>query len=505
MRLARKLTLSIVAGVLVVLSVHAIFAVRAEVAYSERSIKRDAHLTGHALVTLVADVWRRDGEVRALQMIDEANEEDSHVRIRWVWLNAREDDPYAPRAPRALLGDVALGREVTVPGITPQGDEVMRTYVPAAIQRGRPGALELSTSLALSRRYVSVMIRNTLITTAVMAAVCGALALLLGGWFVGRPIRRLVEKARRIGAGDLSGPLELKQRDEIGVLAEEFNAMCERLARARDDVAAATAAKIAMLEQLRHADRLSTVGKLASGIAHELGTPLNIVSGRARLIADGLSGDETRESAEAIALQAQRMTRIIRQLLDFARRKSVDKTPQDLRAVARQTVTLLGPLAEKRGVKLVVADGDDELPAEVDVAQLQQALTNLIVNGVQAMTRGGVLRVELGRGRARPPADHGGAEDEFLRVTVSDEGEGMSDETMAHIFEPFFTTKPPGEGTGLGLSVTYGIVKDHGGWIELQSRLGHGARFTVYLPEHRRARESITGLRSASPPSQGAA
>ena len=89
MRLARKLTLSLVAGVLVVLSVHAIFAVRAEVAYSERSIKRDAHLIGHALGTLIAPTWRRDGEVRALQMIDEANEEDSHVRIRWVWLNAR--------------------------------------------------------------------------------------------------------------------------------------------------------------------------------------------------------------------------------------------------------------------------------------------------------------------------------------------------------------------------------------------------------------------------------
>jgi signal transduction histidine kinase len=320
-----------------------------------------------------------------------------------------------------------------------------------------------------------------------MAAVCGALAMLLGGWFVGRPIRSLVGKARRIGAGDLSGPLVLKQRDEIGVLADEFNAMCERLARARDDVVAATAAKIAMLEQLRHADRLSTVGKLASGIAHELGTPLNVVSGRARLIADGLSGDETRESAEAIVEQAQRMTRIIRQLLDFARRKSADKSPHDLRAVARQTVTLLAPLAEKNGVRLTVEEGAGELHADIDVAQLQQALTNLIVNGVQAMPRGGAVRVALGRGHARPPADHDGTEGDFLRISVIDEGEGMNNDTMAHIFEPFFTTKPPGEGTGLGLSVTYGIVKDHRGWIEMSSRVGVGSRFTVFLPEHRAA------------------
>jgi two-component system NtrC family sensor kinase len=323
------------------------------------------------------------------------------------------------------------------------------------------------------------------ITTGVMAAVCGALVMLLGGWFVGRPIRALVDKARRIGAGDLSGPLVLRQRDEIGVLAAEMNAMCDRLARARDELAAATAAKIAMLEQLRHADRLSTVGKLASGIAHELGTPLNVVSGRARLIADGLSPEETRESAVTIAEQAQRMTRIIRQLLDFARRRSADKSPQDLRAVARQTVSLLAPLAEKRRARLALDERDEPLVADVDLGQLQQALTNLVVNALQAMPEGGVVQVGACRERVRPPADHGGPEDDYLAIWVADEGEGMTEETMAHIFEPFFTTKPAGEGTGLGLSVTYGIVNDHGGWIGLESRVGQGSRFTVYLPEHR--------------------
>jgi signal transduction histidine kinase len=239
-----------------------------------------------------------------------------------------------------------------------------------------------------------------------------------------------------------------------------------------------------VIEQLRHADRLSTVGKLASGIAHELGTPLTVVSGRARLIADGLSGEETRESALTIADQAQRMTRIIRQLLDFARRRSAAKSPEDLRAVARQTVSLLSPLADKRGARITLDEPDTPLMAEVDVGQLQQALTNLVVNAIQAMPRGGAVRCAVGRAPARPPADHGGAEGEYLSVAVTDEGEGMSEETMAHIFEPFFTTKPVGEGTGLGLSVTYGIVKDHGGWIELESSPGAGTRFTIRLPEH---------------------
>jgi signal transduction histidine kinase len=486
MRLARKLTLSLVASVLCVLGVHAFFAARTDVAYSERTLARDAHLTGHALSIAVAEIWRRDGEVRALQMNEDANEEDSHVRIRWVWLNAREDDPYAPRAPRALLEPVALGQEITYRDTSANGEEVVRTYVPAAIQRGRPGAIELSTSTSLQRRYIAATVRSTLITTVAMAAVCGALAMLLGGWFVGRPIRSLVSKARRIGAGDLEGPLALKQRDEIGVLADEMNAMCERLARARDDLGAATAAKIQMLEQLRHADRLSTVGKLASGIAHELGTPLNVVQGRARMIADGLAEAEMKQSADVIFAQAQRMAHIIRQLLDFARRRSADKQPHDLRAVARQTVSLLGPIAEKRRVSVQLEEGG-EATALVDAGQLQQALANLVVNGIQSMPSGGTVTISIGRERARPPADHGGPEDDYLFLAVTDQGEGMTEDTIAHIFEPFFTTKPVGEGTGLGLSVSYGIVKEHGGWIDTASRPGKGSTFRIFLPARRPA------------------
>ncbi len=338
--------------------------------------------------------------------------------------------------------------------------------------------------MSLQREHVRATVRNNLVTTVVMGAVCGALALLLGGWFVGRPIRALVGKARRIGAGDLSGPLELHQRDEIGELADEMNAMCDRLAAAAADLAAATEAKITMLEQLRHADRLSTVGKLASGIAHELGTPLNVVSGRARLIATGLEPVETKEYAEIIVGQAQRMTRIIRQLLDFARRRSAHKSPEDVRQVARQTASLLAPIAEKKGITLVVEETPEPLVAEVDAAQLQQALTNLIVNGIQAMPHGGQIAVKMSRAHAQPPADVGGPEGEYLRLDVTDEGVGMTEETMAHISEPFFTTKPVGEGTGLGLSVTYGIVKEHGGWIAVGSQLGKGATFAVYLPEH---------------------
>lgn len=481
MGLARKLAASMILGVLAVLGVHAILTVRGDAAFFKQFIEAESDRMGRMLVTAMAHIWQRE-QSRAIQLVDEANEDDG-ARIRWVWLNALEDDPYAPRAPRSALAGVALGREVHYPDVDARGAEVLRTYVPAPIQRGRPGAIEITRSLEVSHERSVATIRNTAVTTVVMGAVCGALALLLGGWFVGRPIRALVAKARRIGAGDLAGPLVLKQRDEVGVLADEMNAMCDRLAAAAAELRAASEARIAVLEQLRHADRLSTVGKLASGIAHELGTPLNVVSGRARMIAGGeLTALETRECAEIVVEQAQRMTRIIRQLLDFARRRTAHTSPEDLRHVARQTVALLAPIAEKRGVTLELVDEPSDLTAEIDVGQLQQALTNLIVNGMQAMPKGGKIAVRTEKVQATPPADHSGAAGDWLRITVLDEGEGMTEETMAHIFEPFFTTKPVGEGTGLGLSVSYGIVKEHGGWITTTSSPGQGSAFSIYLP-----------------------
>src|SRR5262249_3748831 len=151
-------------------------------------------------------------------------------------------------------------------------------------------------------------------TTALMVMLCAGIALALGFWFVGRPMQAVCDKARRVGEGDLSGPLVVRQRDEIGELAAELNAMWARRGAAHQRLRAATEGRMAALEQLGHADRLKTVGHLASGVAHELGTPLNVVSGRAKMIAQGMvSGDDVAENARIISEQAARIATIIRQ------------------------------------------------------------------------------------------------------------------------------------------------------------------------------------------------
>jgi signal transduction histidine kinase len=311
--------------------------------------------------------------------------------------------------------------------------------------------------------------------------VCAGLVLFLGVWFVGRPLAKLAEKAQRVGAGDLTGTLSLSQQDEIGDLAHEMNLMCERLAEADQRVKAETAARMATLEQLRHADRLRTVGQLSAGVAHELGTPLNIVLGRAKMIAQGkATGQKLHDYAVIISEQSERMARIIRQLLDYARVRERRTHRHDLSRLVHQTVELIKPLAQRREVQIEVMT-QASVFAPVDVAQVQQALTNVIVNAVHASHGGKLVTITTGQLWAAKP-ELGLREGEYGFVRVRDAGSGIDQNTLQKIFDPFFTTKPIGEGTGLGLAVTQGIVSEHQGWISAESEPGRGSTFTIHLP-----------------------
>jgi signal transduction histidine kinase len=185
----------------------------------------------------------------------------------------------------------------------------------------------------------------------------------------------------------------------------------------------------------------------------------------------------------------ERIARIIRQLLTFARRETAEKSPCDLTVVARHTTEMLAPLASKRRVDLRVDDGGAACFALADAPQIEQALTNLVMNALHASEGARddsrdakAVDIVLDYARALPPADVGGDEAEYARVRVRDEGRGIDPEHLAHVFEPFFTTKDVGEGTGLGLSITYGIVREHGGWIEVASQPGKGTELSFFLP-----------------------
>jgi signal transduction histidine kinase len=485
MRLARKLTFALVLGILIVLAGNAVFRVRREIQLFANDSQRDSLLVGRVLAGAVERVWPSLGEEQALDVVEDANQRESTVRIRFVWLDAGAGEARSPEVDPTSPGSTRLpgGERFVRAPIDPHGTDAFYTYVPLAVPDGRLAAIEVRDSLDNQRTYVERTIFQALVTTAILVTLCGGVAIGLGVVLVGKPVALLIDQARSVGRGDLSRRLTLGQRDEIGELAKEMNTMCDLLQGATEKAAREASDKITALEQLRHADRLSTVGQLAAGIAHELGTPLNVVMGRAQLVTrEHDPGSPTYKNAAIIFDQTKRMTSIIRQLLDFARRRDARRSPERLYQLAHQTVGMLGSLARKGGVTLNL-EGDRELLADVDAGQLQQALTNLVVNGIQAMPNGGTVSIRIGKCRAAPPRDHGGREREYLYFAVSDEGNGMTTEVERRIFEPFFTTKPVGEGTGLGLSVTYGIAREHDGWIDVKSTPGQGSCFTIYVPE----------------------
>ncbi|HET6436572.1 MAG TPA: HAMP domain-containing sensor histidine kinase [Anaeromyxobacter sp.] len=484
MQLTRKFLLALVAGNLLIVAASAALEIRREIALFDSDMREDAFELGRSVRLAVRELWRAEGEEAALSFVREEAAKQEKMGIRWVWLDSRGAEE-APRvvSPESLPthGDEPAFFTLRGEGY---GPGVLFTYLPVTTPIGRHGAIEIEESLAGRNEYLRTTIEGAVGIAASYVVLSSILAAVLGFVFVGRPTRLLVEKARRIGSGDLGGPVRLKQRDELSVIAEEINAMCDRLRLAGERAQAEASARHVAVEQLRHADRLTTVGKLASGIAHELGTPINVVVGRARMIAsEEVSGFASIESARIIAEQAVRMGSIIRQLLDFARRRSVRKEPRDLVVVVDATVELLAHLASKSGVALSATHQDPEAIVAIDDGLMQQVVTNLVMNGIQASPPGGSVTVGVSCRRALTPADLGGQELDCFCLSVDDSGHGMDPSTLAHAFEPFFTTKGVGEGTGLGLSVAYGIVRDHGGWITAQSRTGRGSTFSVYLPK----------------------
>jgi signal transduction histidine kinase len=484
MKLARTIVLLMLAAFLLLLAglgwLEGAEAIRE---YRAREIA-ELELTGRALRPSFDEVHRVEGEARALALVARADSDLSIAHIRWVSFEELADaskvsaDARPSAAEREKLqagGDVAIesGRSI---------DGRLSVYVPV-VDAG--GAIELSAPMTGARDIAVNLVVGRLALATAASLVAFALIALIGVGLVGRPMAALAAQARRIGAGDLSQRLAVARRDEIGALATEINAMCDRLLEARARVAAETDARMSAVEQLRRADRLGIIGTLASGMAHELGTPLTVVAGRAKPLATGEHPSETvQKYARTILGQVERMTKLVRGLLDFARGKASQKVPADVQELARGTLDLLTPLAKKSHVDLRMEEPDGgSTVAHVDITQIEQVLANLVVNGIQAMKGGGELVVGLSRVTARPPTRKDGPVERYLRLSVTDGGTGIAPEDRSRVFEPFYTTKDVGEGTGLGLSIAYGIMQDHGGFIDVDSEVGRGSTFSLYFPE----------------------
>jgi len=227
-------------------------------------------------------------------------------------------------------------------------------------------------------------------------------------------------------------------------------------------------------ERLERQERLAAVGQLAAGIAHDFNNIMAIIILYARMIerAEGLSARD-RKRLTVLNQQAWHATRLIEQILDFSRRAVLERRPLDLLPLLKEQVKLLKRTLPEH-IEIDLYCGQDEYIVNADPTRMQQMLTNLAVNARDAMPKGGTLRIGLERVTIEA--------DKWIRLTVSDIGTGIAPDVLPHIFEPFFTTKEPGKGSGLGLAQVHGIVGQHGGRIDVESRVGEGTIFSIYLP-----------------------
>lgn len=428
-------------------------------------------------------------------------------------------DPRSTVKARELTPDEVtklVNRDFPEPELTvlPDGRFAVWAVAPVIVRYPRAGlvvgAVGVQVDVPESKSLANKMNRFTLIAM-VLIFVCIAIATyLLFKRLVYNPIDTLLCAMARAESGDLSVEAKVRDDDEIGLLTTRFNHMVERLRQhaeeraeysrqLEDRVSEATleveernrelvqknVELFNIQRQLGQLERLATAGQLAAQFAHEVGTPLNLISGHVQLLRARETDERTTKRLDTIAAQIARIERIVRGMLDQTRRPTARLEPIDLGALLARLFDTIAPTLVANDVTLSSKIEPDLPEVDADGDQLQQVFINLVNNSLDAMPDGGTLRV----------AAHRFGEEE-VKVEFSDTGHGIAEEILPHLFEPLFTTKERGQGSGFGLAVSQQIVREHGGRIEVDSSPTTGTTFTIILP--------IPPARDAAPPADDA-
>ena len=377
---------------------------------------------------------------------------------------------FAHGFPRDLLAVAHPPRPSDRPARLRLGGQRLR-HARTPMLGGLAGTMHLGIDGAGAQRTAQAVLLRLSVLGLGMVAVGATLTLLLARKLV-RRIEALTRAADAVGAGDLDVSVAVTGADELGRLGASFNVMAASLRGAREE-------RERMFLQLARSEKLVAVGQLAAGVAHEINNPL---SGTLHCL-DNLrreDRDELRrhEYYDLMTDGVTRAQRVVRSLLEFARQHPPDVRTVDLNALTEKALALTRLQFEGGHVRAVATLDPGLPPVSADPHQLGQVVTNLLLNALEAMPGGGLCEVESAR-----------VGDE-CRLRVRDHGHGIPAEARERIFDPFFTTKPDGRGSGLGLSVSLGVVERHGGRIEVTSEPGQGATFDVYLPTAQTPRET---------------
>ncbi len=300
-----------------------------------------------------------------------------------------------------------------------------------------------------------------------------------------QPVKQLIEASNQVSQGNLSPEIGPISKSEIGVLQKTFKEMLTSI-QERDK-----RQKVESETKLLQSEKQASVGKLAGGVAHEINNPLTgIVTFTHMLLRRNDIPEEIRADLETIAQETERVRKIVKGLLDFSRQTELDREPTDINRLVRQAMTLTENQALIKGVNLTFEPGEGLPKVTLDRNQIQSVLLNIVINALDATDPGGNITITSNIGISTSKRGQKGIE-----ILCTDTGCGIPPENLNRLFDPFFTTKEVGHGTGLGLSVSYGIVERHGGTIWVQSKIGKGSTFKVWLPteEQSEENENISG------------
>jgi two-component system NtrC family sensor kinase len=322
----------------------------------------------------------------------------------------------------------------------------------------------------LEAKYADVR-RKALSIFIIMTVAGMVLAVGLGTYSANstsRPVQQLINASIQVSQGNLSPEIGPISKSNLGVLQKTFKEMLTSL-QERDKQSE---------KKLLQSEKQASIGKLAGGVAHEINNPLTgIVTFTHMLLRRTDIAADVRSDLETIAQETERVRKIVKGLLDFSRQTELDREPTDVNRLVRYTISLVENQALIKGLHLNSEPGEGLPMITLDRNQMQSVLLNIIINALDATDPGGSITVSTGIGVSASQPDRKG-----VQIVCTDTGCGIPPENLDKLFDPFFTTKEIGQGTGLGLAVSYGIVERHGGTIWVQSKVGRGSAFTIWLP-----------------------
>ncbi len=352
------------------------------------------------------------------------------------------------------------------------------------------GVLDVQMSLEAIDAHIEKNTLQLIITSVITLAAVGFISAVFVLVGVHSPVKKFIAGIGQIASGNLRHRIVLNRNDEIGALSTAFNEMASELYEARrelldwsekleEKVEQKTAELQSVREQVVHMEKMASLGKLSSMIAHELNNPLSGILTLAKLVRKRLDNksqdpatvERVHKDLTLIADEARRCGDIVRNLLFFARAQPRSANACDLDEIIERSLRLVQHQINLQEIEVTHRRSSDQMVVHCDEGHIQQVLVALIINAIEAMPDGGSLKIETE------------AADDGARIRVADSGIGILPSDLQRIFEPFFTTKESGYGTGLGLSIVYGIIKQHGGDIQVDSKPGNGTVFTIHLPE----------------------